>query len=106
MREKISKLIQIIRAYLPEGPPQSDAAMRAFALGVCQVGGFPENDSFLNAIATQFLHLDAGVYLVRKAVFIRALRRSIANQAAYGIMQQMKEAQKNAEAEAKNVTTA
>lgn len=98
VKQTLLRVLEQVKARLPESLPQTETAVKTFAGSVCRIGGFPENDSFLHAVATQIMHQDSQATSVRKITFVNALRRSIANQSAYNIISEVKERQKNEQA--------
>lgn len=98
MRSKFKKVIQTIKAFVPRRLPETPAAHWAWATAIIEIGSLPDNDSFRHAIATQVLHLPPNVMRKSQMYFVSTLRRSIANQTAFQIVQETKGAQKNEKA--------
>lgn len=101
----LRRLIKKLRARLSEELPQNEAAVLQFAEEVISLGGFPSNDSFVHAIATQIMHVNSDQIHVRKINFVNALKRSIANQSAYNILSSLKEKQRDEAAQKANEVT-
>lgn len=107
---KLKKILKQIKARLPERLPQTEAAVDAFVAEVCEVGGFPSNDSMKQAVCTQLMHVHQEASWVRKSTFIQAIRRAILNQCAYNLIQDIKqrainEAKKAAEEQQQQVVS-
>lgn len=94
--KKILKVIKrLVALHKNRALPQTEPALEALVQEVLELGGFPLNDSFRHSIATQIMHLDNNATSVRASSFINTLKRSIANQVAFNIIQDTKERQKN-----------
>lgn len=70
--------------------PQTEGALRALAAEVCVLGGFPNNHSFLHAVASQLMHMDSQASSCKVSNFVHSLKRSIANQTAFAIIEEVK----------------
>jgi hypothetical protein len=99
MKKLLQKLKDVYNRYRIRELPQSDDALEAMVVEVLTLGGFPVNDSFSHSIATQLMHLNSDQCTVRASSFINTLKRSIANQVAFSMIQDTKDRQKNAKAE-------
>lgn len=93
--QKFSKFVKFAQALFPAPLPLTSAEHTAWASSILELGGFPDNDSFRHALATMVMHLPQLTTYKAKAYFVWSLRRSIANQTAYQVMQSIKEAAKN-----------
>lgn len=91
---KIKFLLRQIRARFKSNLPRNEVEHAAWAGDILELAGLPDNDSFRHALASMVLHLNAGVIRVPKYHFIKELVRSIANQAAYNIMMDLKNKEK------------
>jgi len=94
MRKQIKKSIRQIKnvygLWKSRPLPQTEQEVLAVAELVCKLGGFPSNDSFIHAACTQLMHMDSSVDSLRIKDFVQSLRRSICNQSAFGVMQDIK----------------
>lgn len=70
--------------------PQTDTELENLVHTVLDLGGFPANDSFSHAIASQIMHMGSQVSDCRARNFIVTLRRSIANQVAFNMIEETK----------------
>ena len=88
LKTVLKRLSRPVVARLPVALPQSTPDMERFTTDVLELGGFdPENLSLRNAVVTQVLHIDMSKGSAAPRDFIHAIRRSIANQIAYDLMQ-------------------
>lgn len=83
------------RAFFPSALPLTPADHTAWASEILELGGFPDNSSFRHALATMVMHLPQLTTYKSKVWFVWNLKRSIANQTAYQVMTDIKEATKN-----------
>lgn len=95
MKTRLNALIALLRSYMSEALPQTPKAHNDWATAILELSGLPDNSSFRHALSTMVLHLPAGVMKASKQGFIKQLKRSIANQTAYTIMQDIKEQEAN-----------
>ncbi len=95
MKQKLNTLLKRISApwlrLIPVSLPQSNYELDVFIARILELGGYPANNSFRHAIATQVLHLNSDVQKVAPRVFLNAIRRSVANQVSYDLVQAIKE---------------
>jgi hypothetical protein len=94
MRERLVRVKKWLMSFMPAEMPQSPAALDAFIMEVLEIGKFPKNDSFVSAITSQILHTTVGTSKLNKRMFVNTLKRSIANQLAYGLMMDIKAKEK------------
>lgn len=104
MRNKAIKILKILKSYIPMPLPQNEALLDAWTADLLEVANFPNNPSFRIAVSTMVLHLDAAVYRVSQQQLIKQLRRSVANQSAYNVMQDLKQQEKAAKAASEQQT--
>lgn len=90
MKEKFQKFIMLVLAYMPTRLPETPAEHALWAAEIIELGEFPSNDSFRHAIATQVLHLPPNQLKKSQMSFVNSLRRSIANQTAFQVVQETK----------------
>jgi len=91
----LKKFWKHFRAFFPSPLPLTPAAHTAWASEILDLGGFPDNSSFRHALATMVMHLPQLTTYKSKVFFVWNLKRSIANQTAYQVMTDIKEATKN-----------
>ncbi len=99
MKQLVSKLLRIatlLASHVPSRLPENDVEHAAWAGSVLSIAGYPDNDSLRCALATMILHLDASRTRASKQSFIKQIKRSIANQAAYNAMSEFKAREKAA----------
>lgn len=88
--KRIRACIRIALSYLPSSLPQSGQAMDIFIADVLELASLPDNSSFRTAIATQIMHIGPDSAKATKRSFIVALRKAVANQLAYEVIQREK----------------
>jgi len=98
---KLKLLLKQILAYLPSRLPVGLTEMHKFMDDVIEISGkFADTDSMKFAISSMVLRLDSTTSRVSKQYFARALRKAAANQVVSVILNDIKEAQAAAIAEA------
>lgn len=90
LKSRLNAILTILLSYVPRRLPEFADQYAAWEAQICQVGNFPLNDSFRHAIATQVLHLPPHIHYKSQQYFINNLRRSMANQTAFGVIQDTK----------------
>ncbi len=70
--------------------PQTEQALEALIEETLDLGGFPLNDSFRHSMATQIMHMNSESTSCTAKSFVQTLRRSIANQVAFNVIQDTK----------------
>lgn len=93
---KSKKLWLLLRSLLPSKLPESAPEFSAWSDSILELGDLPKNDSFQGAIATMVLHLGPTVGWKAKYFFLVALRKSMANQLAFGVLESIKAREKAA----------
>lgn len=94
LKQRLNALIALLLSLIPEALPQTEAEHQKWAGELLALAKLPDNYSFRLALATQVLHLPAGLLYKSRHSFIKELKRSIANQAAYNTMNDLKEQEK------------
>ena len=89
--EKLKFFLELVASYFPSKLPDSVKTHEDWAGSILKLGGYPDNDSFRNAIATQLLHLNTDTHYASKQHFIRTIRRGIVNQVAWSMTAMCKE---------------
>lgn len=90
LKTRLNQILTILLAYLPRRLPELADQYAKWEAQICEVGGFPCNDSFRHAIATQVLHLPPHVHFRSQMYFVNNLRRSMVNQTAFGVISETK----------------
>lgn len=93
---KFKRFLRKAKAYLPSPLPSGMTEFDAWSDEVLDLYGAPNNDSTKFALATMILH--AGPQDSHKPMhyFGRTMRKSMANQVAAGVMQELKAKQEAA----------
>ena len=86
----------MLKSFIPTPLPQSDAGFADFARDVLGLAGLPVNDSFVNALATQVLHLGPTTAIKSKRYFVLGLRAAVAKQCAYNSCEDIRQREKAA----------
>lgn len=84
------EVVKMLRALFATKLPETPAEHESWASEIIKLGKFPDNDSFRHALATQILHLPPNILKQSKMWFVKNLKRSIANQTAFQVIQQTK----------------
>jgi hypothetical protein len=91
MKNKLLRLLRQVLAYVPTPLPQTDAAIESWIVDICDLADFPLNDSTRHAVATVVMHTPMPKMFVAKQKVITELKRSKANQAAWNVIQAVKD---------------
>ncbi len=106
---KVKLYFKRLMAWLPSPLPVGMTAFQEWASSIVELYGLPDNDSSRWALATQLLHVNATSYYKSKRYFGVCSLKSMANQIAAGVMQDLKAkqaAEQAKAAEAANVQAA
>lgn len=90
---KVKNVFNRLFFYLPTPLPIGMNDFDSWAQSIINVYLLPDNDSTRFALATMILHLDSTSSSKPKAYFGRATRKSMSNQIAAGVMQDLKQKQ-------------
>lgn len=97
LKQRLNALIALPLSFIPSPLPLTEAEHERWSEAVLKLGGFPaNNDSLKHAIAALLMHLPERCTRKPKQYFIAAIRKSIINQVAYNMMQDIKERDKAA----------
>jgi hypothetical protein len=94
MKKHVKRAIQYTAALFPSALPQTNAAYEAWADDVLALASLPLNDSFKQALATQVLHLGPTTAYKSKFYFILGLKAAVSKQAAYGVVDAIRQKEK------------
>ncbi len=78
-------------------PTKLPVGMQAFEdwfLSICQAYGLPDDRSYKNAVSTMIMHLGPTCDRKPRAYFAKAIRKSMSNQVAYEVIEQIRNQQK------------
>jgi len=90
LKNAIKKIKNVYGMWKSRPLPQTDSELKQLVQEVLELGGFPENDSFSHAVASQIMHMDSQASDCRARNFIVTLKRSIANQVAFNMIEETK----------------
>ena len=101
MRARVTKGLEWLLSYFPSRLPQTDKQLDAFIRSILALGGFPDNDSLRQALASQIMNLGhltsfKSRLKFRKRHFIRGIEQAILNQTAYNLIADIRERAKAA----------
>lgn len=82
-------------SWFPTPLPNSVKTHEDWSGSILKIGGYPDNDSFRNTVATMLLHLNTDTHFKSKQYFIRSIRRAIVNEVAWGVTAMIKGKMKN-----------
>lgn len=100
---KIKRNYALLRAFFPTRLPQGMTEFNEFAASIIDLYDFPkDNDGYIHMIATMIQHFDRTVSAVSKYNFSRLMRKAVANEVTYYVIQDLK-LKKKKENEAKVV---
>ena len=100
---KIKRNYALLRAFFPSQLPQGMTEFNEFADSIIDLYNFPkDNDGYINMIATMIQHFDRTVHATSKYNFSRLMRKAVANEVAYYVIQDLK-LKKKKESESKVV---
>lgn len=98
---KIKKFANRVMSFFPSRLPQGMDALDKFILSILDTYDLPNKPSYFNAVATMVLHLPPTQHRASKRYFAKSIMKAIANEIAYGKIQDIKaadeEAKKNLE---------
>ena len=97
---KVKRLGRRIMAFIPTKLPVGMTEFDAWASDIADLYNAPNNDSVKFSLAVMIMHLGPTEARKAKEYFGRTLHKGAATQVAHAIMQELKEKQKKAEAEA------
>lgn len=93
--DKVVRPFRLLRARLPSKLPQGRTELLNFCKDIFDLYGFPLDRSYRHCIATMVLHLPPTKAKKSKHYFAVSVRKTIANQVAYAMVQEInKEAEK------------
>jgi|SRR5882757_5017259 len=93
---KIRHRLALFRAFFPSELPQDVNKLKIYTLDICELYGFPGNDSYMHMIAAMIQHLDQNTYKISKRFFKVHIKNAIAKESAYWLMKEINEKVKNA----------
>lgn len=97
MHKLIAKLKQIAHLFSAQFPSKLPIGMMEFNIFYNSIIGlysYPDDPSYKQAIATMIMHLGPTVKYKSKAFFSAALHKSMANQIAYGVIDEIRQSEK------------
>lgn len=101
MRQKLLKLKLLLLSYLPQNLPLGLSEFNTWADNIITLTGkFADETSMKFALASQIIHLPPTVSSRAPQYFVRALKKSAANQVASQVFQDIKLSQQQKQAAA------
>lgn len=92
--KKLKNLSQKIKFLFPHTLPIYKEELPAFIDKVCEVYSLPDHPSYKEAVATAILHLKHDQDKARPLHFAKVIRKRMASQISYDLIQDIKDAQK------------
>lgn len=92
--EKIRHKAALIRAFFPSPLPQGMTEFKAYAESIIKLYEFPHEDGYVNMIATMIQHVPSHIDQVPKRHFKKLMRKAVANEVAFYVIQDLKLQQK------------
>lgn len=97
INKKLKMLLNMVPTKLPIGLKEFDE----YCVSIFKTYDLPDLPSYRNAIATMIMHIPPTVFYKPKHFFGVSVKKAMANQTAYEIIQQIREDEKKKEEEAK-----
>lgn len=94
---KLAKKFRYLRGYLKVTLPVGVKEFDEFCTSIFSVYDLPDLPSYRNAIATMIMHLPATVSAKAPVFFAVSIKKAMANQIAYEVIQQIRQEQKKLE---------
>ena len=91
---KLVKTCKFLRGFFPKKLPTGLADFNQFSADIIDVYGLPNLPSYKHAIASMIMHLSPTTFYKSPWFFAISVKKAMANQTAYEIMQLLKEAEK------------
>lgn len=98
IKHKIKLYFARLCAYFPSNLPQGKTEFEAFAGDICELYGFPSSPDYFHMIAAMIQHLGQDTYQVPKRYFLKHIRKAIANEVAFWVMQDINKEKKKQQA--------
>jgi hypothetical protein len=95
VKEWIIEKLELLGGLWPHRLPCGMTEFNAYCVSLFRIYGFPNNESFRQAIATMIMHLGPTVDRKAPYFFAKALRKTMANQVAYTAIEEIRSAKKN-----------
>lgn len=101
MKDTILKLFARFLALFPTNLPVSGVEFKNFSDHILWAFGLPNLPSYHAAIGSMIMHLGPTIHRKPKAFFARSVKKAMANEVAYSIIQSIKNDMAREEAERK-----
>lgn len=100
MKEKIKhyavKVYHYISGFFPHALPRGRNQFEAFCGNIFFAYDLPDFPSYRHSVATMIMHLDPTHHRKAPYFFAKSIKKAMANQVAYEMIQEIKEAEKAA----------
>ena len=94
MWSKLIKTLQFLRGFLPKSLPVGVREFNQFCESIFTVYGLPDLPSYRHAIGTMIMHLGPVTFYKAPWFFALSVKKAMANQVAYEMLMELKEAEK------------
>ena len=105
MKKKLKKALYLFTSLFPTKLPTGTTQFDQFYKKIIDTYDLPDLPSYKNAVATMIMHLDPLTTSKSRVYFGRSIKKSMANQVAYEVIQQIRETEKNEQARLNNPQT-
>lgn len=112
MRKNLSNLVQLftrirgmILGFLPTRLPHGLSDFEAFFQKLAHTYALPDNPSYKHAVATMVMNLGPTTAYKAPYFFALSIKKAMANQTAFQVIQDLRDAEKNAAKEAQEKQT-
>jgi len=92
---KLKKLIKKQRAMFPTRLPVGATELKSFCDSIFEIYDLPSHPSYRHAIASMIMHLGPTKDSAPMAFFAKSVRKSMANQVAYDLIDKIREEKQN-----------
>lgn len=100
----MKKLLDQLVGFFPHRLPMGATALEEFCRKIFDTYSVPDMPSYRQAIASMIMHLPQTVYHKAPWFFACSVRKAMANQVAYEMIDQLRQDEKKAQEALKNIT--
>lgn len=95
--KKLKQLINRVTSFLPIRLPAGTPQLDAFIKSILKTYNLPDKPSYYQAVATMIMHLPPTQHRASKRFFAKSIMKAMANEIAYGKIQEIRDAEKKSE---------